>query len=37
MTLADIKKILQQNGVDFFVKKEDGRLAIINVMADEEN
>lgn len=37
MTLAGIKKILQQNGVEYFVKKEDGTLAIIHVVADKED
>lgn len=34
MTLKDLRTLLTANGVDYFVAKQDGPLAVINLIVD---
>ena len=36
MTLTELRKILRENGVEYYIKKEKGNIAKIHVLIEEE-
>lgn len=36
MTLSELRKILRDNGVEYYIKKEKGNIAKIHVLIEEE-
>lgn len=36
MTISQLRKILRENGVEYYIKKEKGCIAKIHVLVEEE-
>ena len=36
MTLVEIKNLLSEAGIEYFIKKQNGNVVKINVLVDEE-